>query len=103
MDDIQRRIEEGLADLRARFGERLRATPSLADPAPLGDGPRNRHGMPREPPGQNVFEKREWPVLDLGTTPAVSAERWRLVVDGAEPRSISKVMVGVAAGVVGCG
>ncbi len=83
MDDLQRRIEEGLADLRARFGARMRATPSLADPAPLGDGPRNRHGMPKEPPGQNVFEKREWPVLDLGTTPAVSPERWRLVVDGA--------------------
>ena len=83
MDDIQRRIAEGLADLRARFGERLRATPSLADPAPLGDGPRNRHGMPREPPGQNVFEKREWPVLDLGATPSVSPERWRLTVDGA--------------------
>jgi DMSO/TMAO reductase YedYZ molybdopterin-dependent catalytic subunit len=83
VDDIQRRIAEGLADLRARFGERLRATPSLADPAPLGDGPRNRHGMPKEPPGQNVFEKREWPVLDLGATPSVSPERWRLTVDGA--------------------
>jgi DMSO/TMAO reductase YedYZ molybdopterin-dependent catalytic subunit len=83
LDDTQRRIEEGLTDLRARFGERLRATPSLADPAPLGVGPRNRHGMPAEPPGQNVLEKREWPVLDLGTTPAVGSDRWRLVVDGA--------------------
>ncbi len=83
MDDIQRRIEAGVAALRARFGERIRATPSLADPAPQGDGPANRHGMPREPPGQNVFEKHEWPVLDLGSTPSVTAERWRLVVDGA--------------------
>lgn len=84
MDDIQRRIEAGVAELRARFGERMRATPSLADAAPQGDGPPNRHGMPREPPGQNVFEKHDWPVLDLGTTPPeVSAERWRLVVDGA--------------------
>ncbi len=84
MDDIQRRIEAGVAELRARFGERMRATPSLADTAPQGDGPPNRHGMPKEPPGQNVFEKHDWPVLDLGTTtPEVSAERWRLVVDGA--------------------
>ncbi len=83
MDDIQRRIEAGVAELRARFGEKMRATPSLADPAPQGDGPANRHGMPKEPPGQNVFEAHEWPVLDLGETPAVSAERWRLVVDGA--------------------
>ena len=66
MEDIQRRIEVGVAELRARFGERMRATPSLADAAPQGDGPANRHGMPKEPPGQNVFEKHEWPVLDLG-------------------------------------
>jgi DMSO/TMAO reductase YedYZ molybdopterin-dependent catalytic subunit len=83
VDDIQRRIEAGVAELRARFGERMRATPSLADPTPQGDGPRNRHGMPKEPPGQNVLEKHKWPVLDLGDTPAVAAERWRLVVDGA--------------------
>jgi DMSO/TMAO reductase YedYZ molybdopterin-dependent catalytic subunit len=83
VEDIQRRIEVGVAELRARFGEKLRATPSLADAAPRGDGPVNRHGMPREPPGQNVFEKHEWPVLDLGTTPSVSPEKWRLVVDGA--------------------
>jgi DMSO/TMAO reductase YedYZ molybdopterin-dependent catalytic subunit len=62
----------------------MKATPSLSDAAPQGEGPPNRHGMPREPPGQNVFEKREWPVLDLGVeTPAVAPERWRLTVDGA--------------------
>lgn len=83
MDDIQGRIEAGLAELRARFGERMRATPSLSDRAPQGEGPVNRHGMPKEPPGQNVFEKHEWPVLDLGDTPAVTPETWRLVVDGA--------------------
>jgi DMSO/TMAO reductase YedYZ molybdopterin-dependent catalytic subunit len=81
--DLERRIAEGLADLRARFGALMRATPPLADPAPLGEGPRNRHGMPREPPGQNVLERREWPVLDLGETPQVAKERWRLAVDGA--------------------
>ncbi len=85
MDEAtHRRIEEGVQALRARFAEKLRATPSLADPAPQGEGPRNRHGMPQEPPGQNVFEKREWPVLDLGVEqPAIASERWKLTVDGA--------------------
>jgi DMSO/TMAO reductase YedYZ molybdopterin-dependent catalytic subunit len=81
--DLERRIAEGVAELRARFGERMRATPSLADPAPQGDGPTNRHGMPKEPPGQNVSEKGAWPVLDLGGTPDVAPDRWRLTVDGA--------------------
>jgi DMSO/TMAO reductase YedYZ molybdopterin-dependent catalytic subunit len=84
VDDVQARIEAGVRELRARFGEKMKATPSLSDGAPQGEGPPNRHGMPREPPGQNVFEKREWPVLDLGVeTPAVAPERWRLTVDGA--------------------
>jgi DMSO/TMAO reductase YedYZ molybdopterin-dependent catalytic subunit len=59
--DVERRIAEGIAELRARFGERMRATPSLSDAKPQGEGPPNRHGMPREPPGQNVLEKHEWP------------------------------------------
>ena len=83
MTNVERRIAEGVAELRARFGERMRATPSFADASPQGEGPRNRHGMPREPPGQNVFAKREWPVLDLGETPDISTERWKLAVDGA--------------------
>src|SRR5512145_2342338 len=61
----------------------MRRTPSLSDEKPQGEGPRNRHGMPKEPPGQNVFERDEWPVLDLGETPEVAPERWRLAVDGA--------------------
>lgn len=81
--DLERRIAVGTAELRARFGERMRATPSLADPSPQGEGPRNRHGMPKEPPGQNVLEKERWPVLDLGDTPRVAAADWRLDVDGA--------------------
>jgi DMSO/TMAO reductase YedYZ molybdopterin-dependent catalytic subunit len=89
LDDIARRIDEGVRELRARFGERMKATPSLADASPQGDGPRNRHGMPKEPPGQNVFEKGEWPVLDLGQTPAIGPERWRLTVDGAVETPLS--------------
>jgi DMSO/TMAO reductase YedYZ molybdopterin-dependent catalytic subunit len=85
-DDVATRLaglDEAVRTLRARFGAKMRATLSLADPAPLGEGPPNRHGMPREPPGQNVFERTEWPVLDLGRTPEVTLDRWALVVDGA--------------------
>ncbi len=83
MTDTERRIAEGVAELRARFGEKMRRTPSLSDEQPQGEGPRNRHGMPKEPPGQNVFERDEWPVLDLGETPEVSPEKWKLAVGGA--------------------
>lgn len=82
MDDIQRRIDEGLALLRARFAGKIAATPARADPKPQGDGPLNRHGMPKEPPGQNVFGKGEWPVLDLYGAPGVTPEKFRLQVDG---------------------
>jgi len=81
--DLERRITEGVAELRARFAERMGATPSLADANPQGEGPKNRHGMPKEPPGQNVFDKSEWSVLDLGETPEISTEKWQLRVDGA--------------------
>ncbi len=76
-------LEDSLRELRARFDARMRATPSLADAAPLGEGPPNRHGMPREPPGQNVFGSHEWPVLDLGVAPDVGPEKWQLTLDGA--------------------
>ena len=91
MDDAtRRRIEDGVRELRARFADRMKATPSLADATPMGEGPPNRHGMPREPPGQNVFEQAEWPVLDLGTaTPEIAPERWRLAVDGAVERPLT--------------
>lgn len=81
--DLERRIAEGVAALRGRFGDRMRATPALSDEHPQGEGPPNRHGMPAEPPGQNVLEKKDWPVLDLGQTPVVANERWKLTVDGA--------------------
>ena len=35
----------------------------------------------RLPPGQHLI--RDWPVLDLGLTPQISRERWRLDVYGA--------------------
>ncbi len=87
--DRKDRIERGVAELRARFGERMRATPSLSDPSPQGEGPKNRHGMPRLPPGQNDFELQEWPVLDLGEVPRIAPEAWRLTVDGAVEAPLS--------------
>jgi DMSO/TMAO reductase YedYZ molybdopterin-dependent catalytic subunit len=86
VDDLAQRLqhlEEAREALRARFGDRIRATPSLSDPAPLGEGPANRHGMPRAPPGQRVLPAGKWPVLDLGYQPEIAPGEWRLQVDGA--------------------
>lgn len=83
MNDLEKRIAEGLQELRARWADRIAATPARADQQPQGDGPKNRHGMPQEPPGQNVFGVDEWPVLDIGQTPNVPPERWKLTIDGA--------------------
>ncbi len=90
MTDLERRIAEGVAELRSRFAEKARATPSLADAAPQGSGALNRHGMPKVPTGQAVA-RQKWPVLDLGEAPDVSREKWRLAVDGAvaSPLSLS--------------
>ncbi len=41
----------------------------------------------RLPPGQRLV--RDWPVLDLGAQPEVSAQRFRLDVDGAVRRPLS--------------
>jgi DMSO/TMAO reductase YedYZ molybdopterin-dependent catalytic subunit len=87
--DLEKRIAEGVAELRARFGEKMRRTPSLSDEAPQGEGPANRHGMPREPPGQNVLGKAAWPILDLGQNPEIASDRWRLAVDGAVEAPLS--------------
>lgn len=75
------RVVEARMKLRARFDAKMQATPALSDPAPLGEGPPNRHGMPRLPVGQ--YETHKWPVLDLGAKPQIATDEWRLVVDGA--------------------
>jgi len=46
-DDRQARIEASRAQLRQRFLDRQRASPALSDENPAGEGPPNRHGMPR--------------------------------------------------------
>lgn len=83
-DEKLQRIIDGRMKLKARFEAKMRATPSMADGAPQGSGPTNRHGMPKLPVGQT--ETHKWPVLDLGIRPKVSQQTFKLVVDGAVER-----------------
>jgi DMSO/TMAO reductase YedYZ molybdopterin-dependent catalytic subunit len=49
-----------------------------------------RHARPdsqRLPPGQHIV--KDWPVLDLGTVPNITRERWRLDVTGAIEHPVS--------------
>ena len=87
--DKQARIEAARAQLRQRFLMKQRSSPALSDENPAGEGPPNRHGMPKLPPGQT--ETVKWPVLDLGRHPEVPLDQWRLAVVGAveEPVSLS--------------
>ena len=47
---------------------------------PMGEGPLNRDGNPKIPPGQRVVTN--WPVLDLGVQPDLPLESWSLTVSG---------------------
>jgi DMSO/TMAO reductase YedYZ molybdopterin-dependent catalytic subunit len=64
--------------LRERFLGKMKATPSVADPRPLGSGPKNRHGMPQVPVDQSPTAPGKWPVLDLGADPRVTRASFRL-------------------------
>lgn len=79
--DKLNRVVDARMKLKARFEEKMRQTPSVADGQPQGKGDLNRHGMPALPVGQVLTVK--WPVLDLGIEPEVSTEEWTLKVDGA--------------------
>lgn len=79
--DKQQRIIEARMKLKARFEEKIKQTPSVADDKPRGKGNVNRHGMPVIPVGQTITTK--WPVLDLGEQPHISLKEWRLTIDGA--------------------
>src|SRR4030081_2720782 len=50
-------------------------------------GKTSRPEQQRLPPGQHLT--RDWPTLDLGLTPRISRERWRLDVYGAVETPIS--------------
>ena len=74
------RIIEARMKLKARFEEKMKLTPSMADEKPQGKGIINRHGMPNTPVGQTLTTK--WPVLDLGYQPKIPMDKWRLFIDG---------------------
>ncbi|HEU4551633.1 MAG TPA: sulfite oxidase-like oxidoreductase [Chitinophaga sp.] len=74
------RVVEARMKLKARFEEKMKATPSMSDGKPMGKGAPNRHGMPVIPVGQTITGK--WPVLDLGTQPFIPLDKWKLTVDG---------------------
>jgi DMSO/TMAO reductase YedYZ molybdopterin-dependent catalytic subunit len=80
-DDKLARIVDARMRLRARWEAKIAATPSMADGKPLGEGPPNRHGMPKLPIGQT--ETKVWPVLDLGKKPVVDRTHWKLALTGA--------------------
>lgn len=86
VDERLRRVVDARHKLMQRFKDAQAQTPSVADGAPEGSGPPNRHGMPRVPVGQHAVEK--WPVLDLGIVPDVTAATFQLVVDGAVARPL---------------
>ena len=67
---IQRQIELDKGAVNVKFRGQ----------APEGDGPPNRHGMPKLPVGQH--EVKNWPVLDLGEQPDIAIEKWTLEVGG---------------------
>ena len=89
MDDAEgderarERILAARRKLRERFLAEMERSPGVADARPLGSGPPNRHGMPRLPVGQTPTAPGKWPVLDLGTQPAVALADWRLELFGA--------------------
>lgn len=85
-DDKLDRVVQARLRLRERFLDEMRRSPSMADDAPMGSGPANRHGMPQLPPDQ--YETRKWPVLDLGIKPEITRERWALTIDGAVARPL---------------
>jgi DMSO/TMAO reductase YedYZ molybdopterin-dependent catalytic subunit len=79
-------MSDSLVDKRLRYIERQRrlhretVDVDLAARKPLGSGRPNRHGLPQLPTGQH--EVKNWPVLDLGETPAIAPDQWRLEVGG---------------------
>lgn len=58
----------------------LKENQKWVGPAPMGEGPLNRDGMPKVPPGQKATDR--WPVLDLGVQPEIPLDFWSLTVSG---------------------
>jgi len=83
---IQSVTDRDLVERRRRYIQRQIALDKsavnvkFAGRRPAGEGPPNRHGMPKLPVGQH--EVKNWPVLDLGEQPDVSLDTWKLEVGG---------------------
>ncbi len=75
------RIVASRLKLKDRFQAQMASSPAQSDDRPMGTGPSNRHGMPKLPPDQ--YEVQKWPVLDIGLSPIVPKEKWKLTIDGA--------------------
>lgn len=75
-------LKDGLSGRRIanKIKQALKGKGAGGDGDVLGEGPLNRHGMPKLPPGQHSVAK--WPVLDLGIHPTLSPESWSLEVSG---------------------
>jgi DMSO/TMAO reductase YedYZ molybdopterin-dependent catalytic subunit len=86
MPDERKAPPRTLVERRQRYIERQRTLHAdsvnvrFQGMTPLGDGPPNRHRMPRVPVGQHVVQN--WPVLDLGEQPDIPLGEWRLDVGG---------------------
>ncbi|NIQ02745.1 MAG: molybdopterin-dependent oxidoreductase [Nitrospinaceae bacterium] len=63
-----------------RYKQALQNKEAWQGEMPLGEGPLNRDGMPKVPPGQKSTER--WPVLDLGVQPEIPLASWSLTVSG---------------------
>ena len=89
------RIVAARLKLKERFQAQMASSPAASDDKPLGTGPANRHGMPRLPPDQ--YEVQKWPVLDIGLSPIVPQDKWKLGVDGAVGHSVTLDWAGMMA------
>ena len=68
--------KEKLAQYRKALYEKQKWNNEL----PQGEGPLNRNGNPKIPPGQRIVTN--WPVLDLGFQPKIEEEDWSLTMLG---------------------
>ena len=68
--------KEKLAKYRKAILDKQKWTNEL----PQGEGPLNRDGNPKHPPGQRIVTN--WPVLDLGVQPKIEVEDWSLTISG---------------------
>ncbi len=64
----------------AKYRKTILEQKNWDDEVPQGEGPLNRDGNPKRPPGQRIVTN--WPVLDLGFQPKIDEEDWSLTVSG---------------------